>query len=99
MVERSTDNRKVRGSTPLILANLGGGGRLSAVSIFLLEKTMMIKEISDREILSVAPIDLRFRHDREDVYRLCGERRSEHSRGRRLFYEPYEIKCNPDIDF
>ncbi len=33
-VERPNTNRKVTGSIPVILANLGGGGRLSAVSIF-----------------------------------------------------------------
>ncbi len=65
---------------------------------FLLEKTM-IKQVSDREILSVEPRELRWRHDREDVYILCGERRTEYGMGRNLFYELYEIKCNPDIDF
>ncbi len=67
---------------------------------------MMIKQITDRELLSGKISgktgdlsDLRWRRDREDVYILCDATRAEQSMGRNLFYEPYEIRCNPDFDF
>ncbi len=66
---------------------------------FLLEKTMMEKHISDKELLSDDSREHRWRRDRKDTYIMCGETLTEYSMGRNLLYAVCEVNCDPDFDF
>lgn len=60
---------------------------------------IMYRDVSERYVLEK---DYKFdiwRRDRNDVYKLYGESRSEDTMGIRFFYECYEVKCDPDYDW
>ncbi len=102
MVERPTMNRKVGGSNPLILANLGGGGRLSAVSIFLLlltKEKIMYEDLSEIQLQKAHKPDLVWKRDRNDKYRAWGHTNSKATMTIRIMYEIVEVNCDPDRDW
>ncbi len=59
----------------------------------------MFRDVSDRELAHRDYTFSIWRRDRNDVYRCCGEALSDACLGIRLYFEAYEIKCNPDFDW